>query len=150
MKATRNRLVGIEKTLNVVSDDPFENVTIRTMLPLFHGARTLDEAPARVIRALGYMAVIQLAHTLNRATWASATDDERAEAARARNDWGLTEGAVSVDMLLELAEREGLTKAIVRRLRRELPPLLSAPDPDQSEAVPGHDLPPLEAKPGAE
>jgi hypothetical protein len=47
---------------------------------------------------------------------------------------------------VQLAEREGLTKGLVRRLAAELPHILSEPDPDAPQAVPGHSGPePVEA-----
>jgi hypothetical protein len=144
-------LVGIERGLNLVSDDPFENVTVKTMLPLINGQRDISEAPDRVIRAVTYLGIVDLARTLNRATWESATDDERSEAAQARRDWGLPpEGDVSVDDLLKIGHQEGLSAAILKRLKRELPPLLAAPDPDQCEAVRGGELPPLNGQNGYE
>jgi hypothetical protein len=139
----KNRVGRLERAFNVVADDPLEGVTVKRMLPLFHGSRSIDEAPPRIIRALTYMAVVDLARVLRRAQWESASDADRAEALEQRRAWGLPpEGLPTAADLVELGRKDGLSAAICKRLSRELPGLLAAPDPDAGEAVPGHELPP--------
>jgi hypothetical protein len=59
--------------------------------------------------------------------------------AQARELWGLpAEGDVD---LVQLAEREGLPKAMVQRLAEELPQIMNEPDPDEPQAVPGYNRP---------
>jgi hypothetical protein len=49
----------------------------------------------------------------------------------------LGKGGWDASGLVQRAEREGLTKALVQRLAEELPDILSAPDPDTPQPAPG-------------
>jgi hypothetical protein len=129
------KLGRLERLLSVNPDDCFEGVTIKELIPFFTKKRDIDTASPRIERTLMCIAIVDLAYTLRAAMWPTATSDHIAEAAQARIDWDLPpEGDVD---LVQLAEREGLPKAIVQRLAEELPDIMSAPDPDAPQGVPG-------------
>jgi hypothetical protein len=146
MNRLATRVGKLEAQYAVTPNDCFEGVTGRDLIKLLTGQRDIDQAPARVERAVTWLGILALAATLHRADRVDATQEDIVEGAQARAEWQLpSEGAIDY---LALGQREQLTPALLERLRWEL--AKPAYDPtwvDDPDAPSGTATGPVEEQP---